>query len=153
MPRKQCQRRIRQVPGIQYFKPQGIPMTALLEVLLTVDEFEAIRLADLEGRYHAEGGEEMDVSRQTFGRILESARRKVAQALVEGKALRIEGGNFDMREQRTFVCSDCNHRWQVPFGTGRPGSCPECKNSNIHRAPEERGHGRCGRTRREPSAR
>ena len=116
-------------------------MTALLEVRLTVDEFEALRLADLEGRYHEQGGEEMDVSRQTFGRILESARRKVAEALVEGKALRIEGGNFEMREQRTFECGDCKHRWQVPFGIGRPGSCPECKSVNIHRAAEERGQG------------
>jgi len=89
----------------------------------------------------------MDISRQTFGRILESARRKVAEALVEGRALRIEGGNFEMREMRTFVCRDCRHSWQVPYGTGRPGSCPECKSTNIQRSPEERGWGRGGRGR------
>ncbi len=62
------------------------------EVTLTVDEFEAIRLADLEGLYQADAAEKMNISRQTLGRILESAHKKIADALVHGKALLIKGG-------------------------------------------------------------
>ena len=62
------------------------------EVRLSADELEALRLGDLEGLYHEEAAGKMGVSRQTFGRIIEGARRKVAGALVDGKALRIEGG-------------------------------------------------------------
>jgi uncharacterized protein len=62
----------------------------LEEVYLSLDELEALRLADYEGLYHEEAAEKMTISRQTFGRILGGARRKLAEALVEGKALRIE---------------------------------------------------------------
>lgn len=123
-------------------------MTELEELTLTVDEFEAIRLADLEGLYQDKAAEEMNVSRQTFGRIIESARRKVAQALVEAKALIIEGGDVEMAETRRFKCYECQHAWELPYGTGRPAACPECKSANIHRAEEDRGHGAgCGRGR------
>ena len=69
-----------------------------------MDEFEAIRLADLEGLYQEQAAERMNVSRQTFGRIVEAARRKVAQALFDGLALRIEGGEVEMPDElRTSV--------------------------------------------------
>ena len=79
-------------PGINYFKPRGIPLVELQEVILTVDEFEALRLADLEGLYQERAADQMGVSRPTFSRIADSARRKVADALVHGKALTIGGG-------------------------------------------------------------
>ena len=79
-------------PGVAYFKPRGVPLRVLDEVVLGLDEVEALRLADFEGLSHEETGERMQVSRQTVGRILEAGRRKVADALVHGKALRIEGG-------------------------------------------------------------
>ena len=139
MPRPPLCRRIAQHPDATYFKPPGIPLTELEEVVLTVDELEALRLADKEGMYQEQAAEQMNISRPTFGRIVETARRKVAEALVEGKALRIDGGNFVMAEMRTFRCSDCSHTWQVPFGTGRPAECPNCHSRNIHRAEEERG--------------
>jgi predicted DNA-binding protein (UPF0251 family) len=123
------------------FKPAGTPACSLEEVVLTVDEMEAIRLADLQGLYQEQAADQMNVSRQTFGRIVESARRKVAEMLVEGKALRIEGGEIEMAEMRRFKCSDCRHTWGLPFGTGRPPACPQCKSLNIHRASEERGPG------------
>jgi hypothetical protein len=110
--------------------------------MLGEDELEAIRLADFEGLYQEEAAERMHVSRQTFGRIIASARRKVAQALTEGKALRIEGGEIDMPEMRTFNCYECQHVWQLSYGTGRPNACPNCGSSNFHRAEEERGRGR-----------
>ncbi len=65
-------------------------MIHLREVAVTIDELEAIRLADLDGLYHEEAAKKMHISRQTFGRILQSARKKVAESLIKGKALRIE---------------------------------------------------------------
>ncbi len=77
---------------------------------LTLDEFEAIRLADGEGLYQEEAAERMGVSRATFGRIVEAARRKVAQVLVEGKALRIEGGRVHTMQAGPFRCKRCGMR-------------------------------------------
>ncbi|HUL30820.1 MAG TPA: DUF134 domain-containing protein [Thermodesulfobacteriota bacterium] len=135
-------RRVSSVPESNYFKPRGIPLTMLEEVVLTVDECEAIRLADLESLYQEQAAERMEVSRQTFGRIIESAHKKVAEALVKGKALKIEGGEFEMASMRKFKCSDCQRTWELPYGTGRPQDCPSCKSNNIHRAEEDRGYGR-----------
>ena len=139
----QC-RRVGLLPPCSVYKPAGIPVRFLEEVVLTVDEFEAIRLADLEGMYQEHAAIKMKVSRQTFGRIIESARKKIADALVAGKALRIEGGEFTMPRMRTFRCSKCDHTWQVPFGTGMPSECPACKEKDIHRDENERGSGRGG---------
>ena len=127
-------RRVSSIPEITYFKPRGIPLSMLEEVVLTVDEYEAIRLADLEGLYQEQAAERMHVSRQTFGRIIESAHKKVAEALVKGKALRIEGGEFEMAAMRKFQCSDCQHAWGLSHGMPRPEACPFCKSENIHRA-------------------
>jgi predicted DNA-binding protein (UPF0251 family) len=147
-------RRVGSIPESNYFKPRGIPLSQLEEVVLTVDECEAIRLADLESLYQEQAAEKMQVSRQTFGRIIESAHKKVAEALVKGKALKIEGGEFQMAPMRRFKCSDCQHAWDFPYGTGRPESCPSCKSGNIHRAEGDkgyvkglgRGQGNCCRT-------
>ena len=136
---RQC-RRVGSMPESNYFKPRGIPLSMLEEVVLTVDEFEAIRLADLESLYQEQAAENMKVSRQTFGRIIESARKKVAEAVVKGKALKIEGGEFEMASMRKFRCHGCQHSWELPFGTGRPENCPSCKGSDIHRAQEDRGY-------------
>jgi len=134
-------RRVDSMPGSNYFKPRGIPLSMLGEVILTVDEFEAIRLADLESLYQEQAAEKMKVSRPTFGRIIESAHKKVAEALVKGKALKIEGGEFVMASSRKFKCYDCHHSWALPYGTGRPESCPSCKSGTIQRAEEDRGYG------------
>jgi len=135
-------RRVGSMPESNYFKPRGIPLSVLEEVILNVDEFEAIRLADLEGLYQDRAAGKMKVSRQTFGRIIESGRKKVAEALVQGKALKIEGGEFEMALVRKFRCDDCEHSWELPYGTGRPENCPSCKSGNIHRAEQGRGYGR-----------
>ncbi len=84
-------------------KPAGIPARELEEVLLGFDEAEALRLADLEGFYQEAAARSMGVSRQTFGRIVETARHKVADALLNGKALRIEGGEIAIREQGASI--------------------------------------------------
>ena len=94
MPRPFKCRRVLGVPGADYFKPRGIPLSDLQEIGLTIDEFEAIRLADLEGLYQEEAAKKMDVSRQTFGNIITAAHKKIADAIVNGKALKISGGTY-----------------------------------------------------------
>ncbi|MBP7836132.1 MAG: DUF134 domain-containing protein [Candidatus Omnitrophica bacterium] len=85
-------RRIRCNPGANYFKPRGIPLDSLEEVNLALDELEAVRLADLEGLYQENAAKKMNISRQTFGNIIERAHRKIADVLLNAKALKIEGG-------------------------------------------------------------
>lgn len=82
------------------FKPAGVPLRELEEVVMTLDEFEAVRLADLDGLYQEQAAEQMKVSRPTFSRVVESAHRKLADALVHGKALRIEGGPVEIGRPR-----------------------------------------------------
>ena len=89
MPRPFKFRRIFGMPGSDYFKPRGIPLSDLQEIGLTLDEFEAVRLADLEGLYQENAAEKMNVSRQTFGNIIAAAHQKIADAIVNGKALKI----------------------------------------------------------------
>jgi len=125
-------------PDVSYFKPRGIPMIDLTEVNLTVDERESIRLADFIGMSHEEAGIRMGVSRATFGRIVQQARKAVADALINGKAIKIEGGNYSLAsEKRIFICSNCNNRWEEPCGTGRPQSCPSCNAENFYRISDK----------------
>jgi uncharacterized protein len=100
VPRPFCCRRIAGRPAAPVFKPIGIPVVELDEVIMTLDEFEAVRLADLDGLYQEQAAEQMNVSRPTFSRIIDSAHRKVADVLVHGKALRIEGGPVQQRGRR-----------------------------------------------------
>lgn len=148
MVRPKCPRNVSCSPEKIYFKPRGVPVSILDEAVLTLDELESVRLADFEGKYQEQAAESMHVSRQTFGRILESARRKIADALINGKAIRVEGGVIKMAGTRKFKCHGCGHEWDLPYGTGRPDACPECGGQNIHRNEQDRGphrHGwKCG---------
>lgn len=94
MPRPKRPRCIGFLPGVTYFKPRGIPLSLLEEVGLTVDELEAIRLADYKDLDQNEAAKKMKISQSTFQRILTSAHKKIAEGLVQGKAIRIEGGKF-----------------------------------------------------------
>jgi len=94
MVRTAIKRRIRKVPQVRYFKPPNIPLSTLSEVVITEDTFEAIRLVDYEGLYQAAAAEVMGISRPTISRILALGRKAIADALVNGKAIRIEGGNI-----------------------------------------------------------
>ena len=85
------------MPKAAYFKPRGIPLWELSETSLSVEGLEAIRLADLEGLTMQDAATRMNVSRHTFGRILAEGRRAVADALVNGRALRIEGGDYELK--------------------------------------------------------
>lgn len=145
MPRPKCCRRIAGEPPCRTFKPAGVPANLLEEIILTMDEFEAVRLADFDGLYQEQAAARMNVSRQTFGRIVAQARGKVARVLVEGLVLRIEGGVIDMAAERIFLCRQCGHKWSVPCGTGRPASCAVCRSQDIARAEEDRGAGKARR--------
>lgn len=90
MPRPRCPRQVAFSPSVTYFKPAGIPLRELEELVLRPDELESLRLADLEGLYQEEAAERMGISRPTFARLVETARRKVADALVNGRAIRLE---------------------------------------------------------------
>lgn len=85
-------RKIQKGPCAVSFKPAGIRSCDLEEVLLSLDEFEALRLAHLEGLYQEEAAQQLGVSRQTFGNIIKSAHAKVSDCLVNAKKLKIEGG-------------------------------------------------------------
>lgn len=99
MPRPINERRLGAPIQARVMKPAGVPARELEEVLLGFDEAEALRLADLEGLYQEAAARSMGVSRQTFGRIIETARRKIADALLNGKALRIDGGEITIGKQ------------------------------------------------------
>lgn len=128
MPRRKCCRRVEALPGCPIYKPAGVPVSLLREVSLTIDEFESLRLADYEGLYQAQAAERMSVSRATFGRIVEAARRKVAEALVEGCALRIEGGEVEMVKRPACKCAKCGHPEKGPQAC----TCAKCR----HRGKE-----------------
>ena len=133
VPRPQCIRRVSTDLNVTYFKPRGIPLSRLQEIVLTLDELEAMRLVDFDGLYQEAAADRMGISRQTLGRILESARHSVTEALIRGKALRIEGGEVIMSEMRKFSCSDCGNNWELPYGGGRQSGCPKCGSANLHR--------------------
>jgi predicted DNA-binding protein (UPF0251 family) len=125
MPRPICCRRISGVPAASVFKPAGVPWRTLDQVVLTLDEFEAIRLADLKGLYQEQAAEFMRISRPTFGRIIDAARRKIAEAVTLGKALRIEGGTVYTDPGRSHRCENCDAEWYEALGDFR--KCPACR--------------------------
>lgn len=90
MPRPKRPRHIRYNPQVKYFKPRGVPMRHLTEVILAADEVEALRLYELEGLSQTEAAQQMKVSQPTFARILRGARQKTAKALIKGLAIRLE---------------------------------------------------------------
>ncbi|MCG2659726.1 MAG: DUF134 domain-containing protein [Kiritimatiellae bacterium] len=115
MPRPCCLRRIGFRPCANFFKPTGIPFHALEQVTLALDEVEALRLADLNGLYQEQAAKQMKISRPTFARIVEAARRKVADALTHGKALRLEGGAVTTKGEKKMPGRDGTR----PIGGGR----------------------------------
>ena len=132
MPRPVKCRRVALIPGVNYFKPAGVPLRVLDEVYLSVEEVEAIRLKDIEGLEQEECANKMNISRATLQRVLGAARQKIADALLNGKAIRIGGGNFEMAARR-FRCRK-GHEWEVPVETMTASTtslCPTCDATNI----------------------
>jgi predicted DNA-binding protein (UPF0251 family) len=100
VPRPRKRRILTQAPRPAIYKPAGVPLDGLRHVTLLHEELEALRLADLEGMTQTEAATHMGVSRSTFQRIVTHARRNVALALIEGQALQIEGGTFEVSPRR-----------------------------------------------------
>ena len=127
MPRPKCCRKVGCVPDKNYFKPRGIPASDLEEVILNLDEFEAVRLADFEGFYQEDGARKMDISRQTFGRIIDTAHKKIADVLINGKALKIEGGDVSIEELKRIRCPHCKREYDSSISTEDAFGCPRCR--------------------------
>ena len=108
MPRPQKKRSVHRPPLYSGFKPTGVRTRFLEQLTLTLDEFEAIRLADFLGKDHSESAGEMGISRSTFSRLVERARHKVAQFLIEGEHLQIDGGEVHFLGN-VIRCDDCGH--------------------------------------------
>jgi predicted DNA-binding protein (UPF0251 family) len=128
MPRPPKCRRVEQLPGVTYFKPLGIPVKELEEIVISVEEIEAVRLRELVGLEYEECAEKMSVSRPTFHRILALARKKIAFALVNGAALKIAGGNFKLARYK-LECRRCGFRWEETVCC-RHTVCPACSQND-----------------------
>lgn len=128
MPRHRCCGRVEDSPICQKFLPEINNHDE--EITLLLEEFEAIRLKDHQGLDQVECANVMGLSRPTYQRILHAARIKLATALVEGRTLQIEGGNFVM-DKRVFECVDCGNVWEEESCSngGKHGyeiACPKC---------------------------
>lgn len=142
MPRPRIPRRIDTPPRFLQFKPVGVPRRLLETVTMTVDEIEAIRLADREGLDHQPAAERMGISRPTFTRLLEVAHAKLATCIIDGKELVIEGGEVDF-EHSLQRCRDCGEEVReaadalraetASTNTDRSGdeSCRTCGSENV----------------------
>jgi len=142
MPRPRLCRRVSFQPNITYFKPIGKRIIKLEEIILNVDEFEAVRLKDLLGLEQEKAAKEMNISQPTFHRLVLSARKKIADAIINSKAIKIKGGNFKMVQPREMgrgagggfggpaincICPQCGFKEQkiksIPCVNMK---CPKC---------------------------
>ena len=116
-------------PTDDYFIPLGKPKCELEEILLKIEELEAMRLKDIEELNQEECAEKMQISRQTFQNIIDSARKKVAMALSEGKAIRIGGGHYTTNQCK-FKCMACGETYAINFEQDKD-ACPKCKSEKV----------------------
>lgn len=129
MPRPTKLRTIGHIPDSKYFVPLGVPKCNLSEIELKLEELEAMRLKDIEGLSQEECAECMKVSRQTFQLIIDEARKKVAIALTQGKAINIQGGNYTLNIC-TFRCKNCGEVFEQPYEKDKK-ICPNCKQDEV----------------------
>jgi predicted DNA-binding protein (UPF0251 family) len=128
-------RRVSCFPKATYYKPREVPLCDLEIVNLSIEELEAIRLCDFLHVEQNEASDMMGISRKTFWNDLQRARQKVVDALVNGKAIEISGGEYvNSGECKVeFLCSGCEHKWEPRCNEGRPASCPKCGSGSISR--------------------
>ena len=141
MSRPKNERIVHNPPLFTQFKPIGVNPRMLNSVTLSLDEYEAIRLADYEGHTHAEAADEMGISRSTFSRLIENSRNKMATFIIKGSFLNIEGGNIHFRTN-IFRCIDCGHMFKINF-TEKISICPTCHSKNLLNLAGGFGHGKC----------
>ena len=141
MPRPQKERIVHKPPLFTEFKPTGIARKYLQQTSLLLDEYEALRLADYDGLSHNEAADEMEISRSTFTRLIEQARKKIANFIIKGESLIIEGGNIHFRNN-LIKCLDCGYMFNININASF-SQCPECKSSHLLNLAGGFGHGNC----------
>ena len=143
MGRKKIERMVKEPPLYSSFKPSGVPRRGMEILRLSLDEFEAIKLADYEGFNHHEASLEMGISRSTFSRLIVRARNKVATFMIEGKELAIEGGEIHFRDN-IYQCSQCFRKFRKTIHE-KVGRCPSCGSEELFDFAGGFGHGKCCR--------
>jgi len=142
-PRKK--RNVLYPPWMHYFKPHGHrPFEPGDEVILTIDEYESIRLADHENLKQEEASKKMNISRPTFTRLVNGARKKIADAMVNGKTIKIEGGSYVFLRNR-LVCMSCGNIWDTGGRKKVENFCPACNSRMIDDIGRRFGGGRAHR--------
>ena len=139
MPNRIRHRRIKMPPRMDGYKPFGIPMRQLESVVLLIEEFEAMRLADYENLTQAEAAKKMNISRPTFTRLYDKARKNIARAFVEGKAIIIHGGTF-ITDDYWYKCGNCQ---ETTVSDEPVNHCRKCHSENltpIHAAASHNDH-------------
>lgn len=129
MPRPIKPRKIGFIPTYNYFVPHGVKKCNLLHVSIKLEELEAMRLKDILNLSQEECAKEMNVSRQTFQLILDSARKKITESLIEGKAIKIEGGNYT-RNICIYKCTNCGNTFENKIEE-KIDKCPSCESTEI----------------------
>ena len=127
MPNRRRFRRIKMPPAMEGFKPFGIPMRELESVDLLFEEYEALRLADYENLNQEEAAKIMNISRPTFTRLYDKARKSIAKAFVEGKAIIIHGGTY-ISDDYWYRCDDCH---ETIVSDHPVNQCRECDSDNL----------------------
>jgi len=141
MPRPQDNRIVLEPPLFSEFKPLGIKGQDLEQIQLALDEFEAFRLADHIGLSHAEAADEMGISRPTFSRLIEKARKNIADFIIQGKLLTIEGGSVHFRNN-IIRCQSCGHMFKINISNSI-SECPACHSKQLINLAGGFGHGKC----------
>jgi len=136
MPRPRICRRIFFNPHVTHFKPIGIPLSNIQNTILTKTELEAVRLIDYENHPQTKVAKEMKISQPTLSRLLTSARKKIADALVNGKAIKIEGGVYKMVTRRggagRGMGAGRGRMGGIAAGPGGDCVCPKCGATATH---------------------
>ncbi|MBN2237593.1 MAG: DUF134 domain-containing protein [Bacteroidales bacterium] len=141
MPRPQKNRIVLSPPLFKEFKPTGLRNKSLEKTILLLDEYEAFRLSDFQGLSHAEAAKQMKISRSTFSRLIETTRKKIASALVQGKTLRILGGNVHFKKN-IIHCQNCKSNFDIQISS-LIHACPNCQSDQLENLADNFGHGNC----------
>lgn len=139
MPRPIKWRKVENLPEYRYFIPTNVDSEDLEENILKIEELEAIRLRDLQGLEQEECANKMKISRQTFQRVYNEAKAKVADSLVNGKAIKVSGGNFT-QNICTLVCRNCGFKWEKRVEELREADqrrCPQCGSLDCYCESDE----------------
>ncbi len=142
MTRPKKNRNVGSPPRFSRFKPVQVPVVELEPIILSLDEYEALRLADYKGLDQADASELMGISRPTFTRLVEKARLKIADFLINGKSLQIEGGVVHFIGNR-IRCLNCGFIVEQDINDDVIIRCPKCGSRNLQNLAEQFGHGQC----------